>query len=32
MEKDSFSAKNQTLHDLTEYIFRLWCSRDERTV
>jgi len=24
MERDPFSAKNQTLQDLTEYIFRLW--------
>jgi len=27
MERDPFSARNQTLQDLIEYIFRLWCGR-----
>jgi len=29
MERDPFSAKNQTLQDLTECIFRLWCRHHE---
>jgi len=29
MERDTFSAKNQTLWDLTEYIFRLRCRHHQ---